>query len=340
MARVLPVGGSVSSRFLGGYRSEGGHSGTDYAVPMGTPIASAAGGTVISAGWAGAYGYRVEVRHGDGTVTTYSHLSDINVSVGQQVGAGQRVGAVGSTGNSKGPHLHFEVLIDGNFINPEDWLAGAAATTPTGGATASGAMNVERVGTRITPVQADDAWASPTQVDIVAADSRFGYAANESRFGMAAEESRSVNAAMMGLIEEEGEEGDLEAPIQWESTTASGASGPIGANDAQIIQRSYDLIRAAGGTDAEARFLASVVIPESGGNPNAVNQTSVGGSRAHGLWQIMFPLHQGRAGVNAVEELFNPNLNAKVALDIYRDQGPGAWEVTLLDGGRHKPYLL
>ncbi len=85
------------------------HTGVDLAAPSGTPVASVAAGTVTHAGDAGAYGSRVEVTHTDGTETSYSHLSRIDVTEGQVVQQGALLGAVGSTGNSTGPHLHLEL---------------------------------------------------------------------------------------------------------------------------------------------------------------------------------------------------------------------------------------
>ena len=84
---------------------------------------SAKNGTVVEAGWGGAYGNTVVVQHSDGTQTRYAHLASIHVSVGQSVTAGQHIGDVGSTGNSTGPHLHFEVMdSQGNFMDPAVWL--------------------------------------------------------------------------------------------------------------------------------------------------------------------------------------------------------------------------
>lgn len=85
------------------------HTGVDLATPTGTPVAAVSAGTVTSAGDSGAYGLRVTITHPDGTQSMYAHLSRIDISVGQDVEAGEPVGAVGTTGNSTGPHLHLEV---------------------------------------------------------------------------------------------------------------------------------------------------------------------------------------------------------------------------------------
>lgn len=93
------------------------HTGTDFGAAPGTPVMAAAGGTVTRAEWAGGYGNLVELDH-NGFVTRYAHLSRIDVSRGQIVAPGQVVGAVGSTGDSTGPHLHFEVRVKGKPVDP------------------------------------------------------------------------------------------------------------------------------------------------------------------------------------------------------------------------------
>jgi murein DD-endopeptidase MepM/ murein hydrolase activator NlpD len=100
-----------------------GHSGIDIGVPLGTPVLAAAAGTVSFAGDESGYGNHIELRHPDGTVTTYSHLSTIGVAVGQVVVAGQPIAQSGNTGHSTGPHLHFEVKTGGQtFTDPLAWL--------------------------------------------------------------------------------------------------------------------------------------------------------------------------------------------------------------------------
>jgi murein DD-endopeptidase MepM/ murein hydrolase activator NlpD len=99
------------------------HTGLDFAAPIGTRIGAVMKGEVISAEFAGAFGRRVEIRHEDGTVTWYCHMSEFTVSVGDYVYAGDQVGSVGMTGNTTGPHLHFEVHPDGGeAIDPMYWL--------------------------------------------------------------------------------------------------------------------------------------------------------------------------------------------------------------------------
>lgn len=127
--RVAPVAGySVTTAYgvAGSNWSSGYHTGSDYAAPSGTEVVAAASGTVTAAGFSGPYGNQITIQHEDGTETTYSHLSSMSVSVGDTVSAGEQIGAVGSTGNSTGPHLHFEAFdAGGERINPETWLAQA-----------------------------------------------------------------------------------------------------------------------------------------------------------------------------------------------------------------------
>ncbi|MFI8193496.1 transglycosylase family protein [Streptomyces sp. NPDC085946] len=122
---VAPVSGPLGTpyRKAGSAWSKGYHTGVDFPVPTGTSVKSVAAGSVVSAGWAGSYGYQVVVRHQDGRYSQYAHLSAISVRAGQSVGAGQRIGRSGSTGNSSGPHLHFEVRTGPGFGSDIDPLA-------------------------------------------------------------------------------------------------------------------------------------------------------------------------------------------------------------------------
>lgn len=121
-----PVNGSVTSGF--GYRvhpiygTRRLHQGLDLSGGSGTPIAAAKSGTVLSAGWRGGYGNAVVISHGDGVTTLYAHQSSMNVSSGSQVSRGDIIGWVGSTGASTGPHLHFEVRINGSAVDPRPYL--------------------------------------------------------------------------------------------------------------------------------------------------------------------------------------------------------------------------
>ena len=98
------------------------HYGLDYAAPTGTPIYAADGGTVVSAGWSGAYGYTIVIDHGANKKTLYAHCSRLFVSAGTKVYKGQHIAAVGSTGRSTGPHCHFEIFINGANVNPSYYV--------------------------------------------------------------------------------------------------------------------------------------------------------------------------------------------------------------------------
>ncbi|MBQ2937547.1 MAG: M23 family metallopeptidase [Clostridia bacterium] len=120
---VKPVSGIISSRF--GVRSNirsSAHTGLDIATSTGTPISAASSGTVTFAGWKGSYGYLAVITHGNGVQTYYGHCNKLYVSAGQTVSQGQTIATVGSTGNSTGPHLHFEIRVNGVAYNPQNYL--------------------------------------------------------------------------------------------------------------------------------------------------------------------------------------------------------------------------
>jgi murein DD-endopeptidase MepM/ murein hydrolase activator NlpD len=98
------------------------HTGLDFRASMGDPVRATANGKVASSGWAGGYGRMVEIDHGNGLSTRYGHLSEISVKVGDTIKIGQVIGAVGSTGRSTGPHLHYETRIDGEAVDPQKFL--------------------------------------------------------------------------------------------------------------------------------------------------------------------------------------------------------------------------
>jgi murein DD-endopeptidase MepM/ murein hydrolase activator NlpD len=98
------------------------HKGVDWATPVGTAVVASSSGTVTRAGWGSGYGYCVYIKHADGRETRYGHLSKILVSVGQKVSQGQKIALSGNTGVSTGPHLHFEILINGSQVNPLNYL--------------------------------------------------------------------------------------------------------------------------------------------------------------------------------------------------------------------------
>ncbi|MGN9790376.1 peptidoglycan DD-metalloendopeptidase family protein [Streptomyces sp. OZ13] len=122
-AAPVAAGPSTAYRKTGSSWSSGYHTGVDFAVPTGTSVKAVASGKVVSAGWGGAYGYEIVLRHGDGRYSQYAHLSALTVRAGQQVSAGQRIARSGSTGNSTGPHLHFEIRTGPGYGSDIDPLA-------------------------------------------------------------------------------------------------------------------------------------------------------------------------------------------------------------------------
>ncbi len=117
---VWPTAGGVVSGF--GPRGGEMHTGIDIGGYTGNPVVASESGTVIRAGWYGGYGKCVDISHGEGVITRYAHLNTINVDVGQSVSRGEFIGRVGSTGYATGPHLHFEVIVNGQRMNPMNYL--------------------------------------------------------------------------------------------------------------------------------------------------------------------------------------------------------------------------
>jgi murein DD-endopeptidase MepM/ murein hydrolase activator NlpD len=117
---VWPAHGVMTSPF--GWRWGRMHEGIDIAVPSGTPVVASASGTVIVAGWMGGYGNLVVVDHGNGIATAYGHNTSVTVGFGQQVAQGQLIAYSGNTGHSTGPHVHFEVRVNGSAVDPLGYL--------------------------------------------------------------------------------------------------------------------------------------------------------------------------------------------------------------------------
>ena len=120
---VTPVTGTITSRYGVSSRiRKSNHTGLDISAKTGTDIKVVAAGTVISAKYEGSYGNLVKIDHGNGVETWYAHTSKMYVKAGQKVEAGDVIAAVGSTGNSTGPHLHLEIRVNGEHINPQKYL--------------------------------------------------------------------------------------------------------------------------------------------------------------------------------------------------------------------------
>lgn len=118
----IPV--KANFRFTSGFGQRWGrlHAGTDFAGPIGTPIYATADGVVTHAGWSSGYGRLIKIQHEFGIETRYAHLNAMRVSVGQRVSRGDRIGDMGNSGRSTGPHLHYEVRVGGNPVNPMTYI--------------------------------------------------------------------------------------------------------------------------------------------------------------------------------------------------------------------------
>ncbi|MDH6111210.1 murein DD-endopeptidase MepM/ murein hydrolase activator NlpD [Kitasatospora sp. MAP12-15] len=125
-ARISNPYGEPNPEYAAGY-----HTGVDFAVDQGTPVLAVGDATVVSAGWAGSYGNQIVLLLEDGRYAQYAHLSELAIGPGDTVTAGQRIGASGSTGNSTGPHLHFEIRTSNSYgavTDPIGYLSGHGAT--------------------------------------------------------------------------------------------------------------------------------------------------------------------------------------------------------------------
>ncbi|MFC9606236.1 LysM peptidoglycan-binding domain-containing M23 family metallopeptidase [Streptomyces niveus] len=123
---TAPVDGATPTtayRAAGGSWASGYHTGVDFAAASGTTVKAVGPGTVVSAGWSGSYGNEVVIKHDDGQYSQYAHLSSLAVSAGQTVAGGDQIGLSGSTGNSTGPHLHFEIRTGPSYGSDVDPLA-------------------------------------------------------------------------------------------------------------------------------------------------------------------------------------------------------------------------
>jgi murein DD-endopeptidase MepM/ murein hydrolase activator NlpD len=125
-AEQVPLSVPVLSsfRFTSGFGQRWGrlHAGTDFAAAIGTPVYATADGVVTHAGWSSGYGRLIKIRHANGIETRYGHLNAIRVSVGERVSRGERIGDMGNSGRSTGPHLHYEVRVNGEPVNPMTFI--------------------------------------------------------------------------------------------------------------------------------------------------------------------------------------------------------------------------
>lgn len=247
------------------------HKGLDIGAPTGTPIQAAKDGVVVSAGDGGGYGNLTVIKHADGTFTKYAHQSSINVQPGQEVKAGDVIGKVGSTGNSTGPHLHFEVRRgdpdSGEVLDPVAFLEGAEnvpAIDPGGGRSYAGGGS--------------SGSASGDSSSIGGGGSPSGLSLGGSSGGGSSGGSASGATAPSG-----------EAPSD-ASTPAPGGGSAVPAGNFQAL---LEKLKAMGIDEAYLKELSekygvpvemilAVMMQESGGNPSAKSPAG-----AMGLMQLM-----------------------------------------------------
>lgn len=130
-----PAPGAIRTAGFGdeGPRWTGKHTGVDYAAAPGTPVLATADGTVTFADWrSNAYGNMVEIDHGSSIKSRYAHLQSFAVRVGERISQNQRIGRMGSTGNATGSHVHFELIFEGQHVDPQAWIGATAEGLPSG----------------------------------------------------------------------------------------------------------------------------------------------------------------------------------------------------------------
>lgn len=248
----LPVRGTVTSAY--GTREhpiDGGkkfHKGMDIGAPEGAPVGSAAAGTVTFAGEKGGYGNYIMVRHADGSETAYAHLSRIGVKVGDKVTSGQLIGAVGSTGNSTGPHLHFELYRDGKPVDP------------------SGAMGARGAQPRNAP-RDNDLNSQLAAVDAYAAENGWSFSRVKATKSRLMELAR-VDATLKKDEEEKAGDAAWAYALDAKNTSIRSIPPAIWANVAPATQRSImaALKANASGTDATPNPGLYLELSEKAGN--------------------------------------------------------------------------
>lgn len=298
--------GKITSR-PGHRNSPGGigstnHQGLDVGVPMGTPIQAAKDGVVVSAGNGGGYGNLTVIKHDDGTFTKYAHQSAINVQPGQEVKAGDVIGKVGSTGNSTGPHLHFEVRRgdpnNGEVLDPVDYLDGAEnvrAVDPGGGQSfADSGSDTNAVG----------GGGSPSGMSLGG-----GGSAGSSSGGAPS------GAASGG--------GGAAAPS---ASTAVGSGAPVAKGDFSAmlkklegfgIDRAY-LEELAKKHGVPLEVILAIMMQESGGDPNAKS-----GAGAMGLMQLMPGTAAGLGVTNPLDPKQNLEAGVKYLAQMHKNPRAG-----------------
>lgn len=281
------------------------HEGLDIAVPTGTPVQAAKDGKVVFADNGGGYGNLVVIQHGDGTFTKYAHQSQLNVQVGQEVKAGEVIGKSGSTGNSTGPHLHFEVRKgdwnNGAVLDPVAYLGGAesvAAADPGAGKSFAGDSSAVGGG------------GSPSGMSLGGGGSAGGASSSGGAsygVGGAAPSGGAGGASASG------------------GASSSGPVGPMPEGELKDwIEEAIKILEKMGipRDKIDPAAIAAIIKKESGGDPRAVNNWDSNAAAGHpskGLMQtIDSTFNQYKAPGR--DDIFNPvdNIVAGVRYAISR----------------------
>ncbi len=267
------------------------HTGLDYGLPLGTPIDAAAGGTVVAAGWdTTGFGNRVIVDHDNGVRTLYGHLQKVEVQPGAVVTAGQEIGLSGSTGNSSGPHLHFGVEKDGQWVDPTPYLNHSLPTTPAGASTQP--IAPQSTAASMGAMGMNPAAGATSTMGTTGATSTMGTTSATSTMGTT---SATDATSMVG------------SPGSAGATSTAGSSqalnpAPVGGGSATGYTPDIPRLvkRVAAATGVSAGLISAVVKAESGGDPHAVSRAG-----AKGLMQLM----DATAATYGVTNVFDPLQN-------------------------------
>ncbi len=329
---INPVrgGGRVTSNFgnrihpiRGGVRH---HDGIDIAAPTGTPVGAARSGRVVFAGdRRDGYGNQVVVDHGNGLQTRYAHLNDINVETGSQLRQGQQLGTVGSTGNSTGPHLHFEIIRNGQVVNPGPILAGTQnaedaqgvrhASLPSGSAPVSGggspsyARNTggglpsyqqasyspgyrqahhPSIGRGASPGMGSGGGSGIDIERLLQMAEEMGISVEELLYKILSGEIDPREVSRGGGARSGGgmRSGGTRRGSGTGRTAPGNGSAPVRGGGRMDPKNIYQLARQAGFSNDQAVTMTAIAMAESGGNPNAHNPNASTGDNSYGLWQI------------------------------------------------------
>ena len=328
------------------------HTGIDFGLPQGTDVKAAGSGKVIAAGWTDdGFGNEVIVDHGNGVVSLYGHLSAVDTKVGDTVQAGQEIGLSGSTGNSTGPHLHFGVEVNGQWVDPTPYIHGSAAastsatqatqTTPTqttplpivpaqaqqeagtAGTTTAGTTMSATTPIYVMPIMPMLQSYGGVQMMPVQIGSSAGYGYT-TQVGQAASSSSGTvqpSTSSAGTSQ------------QATSGVGGGAASPAGTAASSSTESLATMIdQAAQTSGVPASLLAAVVQTESGGDPNAVSSAGAKGlmqlmdstASAYGVTDSLDPQQNLAGGSKFLRSLLTQySGNEQLALAAY-NAGPGA----------------